>query len=130
MQQYTGSAKIGNYAIFAGGWEYNHGLTKKVEAYSSALVRNNNAEKLIMCTERRCVGTHTNNYAIFAAGSGGEYIHFNQDNAVVAYDSNLTQHSVSKTTLDIYNMRTSLDIDLSAGYTAKVKMIGGLYNES
>ena len=25
---------------------------------------------------------------------------------------------------------TSLDIDLSAGYTAKVKMIGGLYNES
>ena len=108
LQQYTGSAKIGNYAIFAGGWEYNYGLTKKVEAYSSALVRNNNATDLISCSQYKCVGTHTNNYAIFAAGAYGDYIHFNHDNEVVAYDSNLTQHNVSKTTLDIYNMRSSL----------------------
>ena len=129
LQQYTGSAKIGNYAIFAGGWEYNHGLTKKVEAYSSTLVRNNNVADLISCSRYKCVGTDTNNYAIFAAGATDNYIHFNRDNDVVAYDSNLTQHSVSKTTLNIYGMggsSVSVDKDTNGiNFNGKAIFYGG-----
>lgn len=110
LLQYTGSAKIGNYAIFAGGFNFNAGgAAKKVEAYSSTLVRNNNAADLISCSIYACVGTHTNNYAIFAAGTGNDNINFWDDDTVIAYDSNLIQHSVAKTSLNIMSYRRQYD---------------------
>lgn len=109
-REYMGSTTIGNYALFAGG--YNGSYSAVVDAYDATLTRKNVTN--LSTARSRLAGTTVGNYALFAGGRKGDYevsVDATSD-AVDVYDKSLTKLSnltlsvareeLTATTLDGY----------------------------
>jgi hypothetical protein len=80
------SAKVGSYAIFAGGYTDMVQATNAVDAYSSALVKS--SPSVLTVAMGRLASASVGNYALFAGGYNASY---SATNTVNAYNTSLTR---------------------------------------
>ena len=80
---YLAGASVGNYALFAGG--YNSGYKSEVDAYDSSLTRSTPTG--LSTARAYLAGASVGNYALFAGGNNSS----NDSSVVDAYDSSLTR---------------------------------------
>ena len=95
LRCYLAGASVGNYALFAGG--YNNGHISTVDAYDSYLTRYSPSS--LSTARYKLAGASVGNYALFAGGDGSNY-----SSVVDAYDSSLTRTTPTGLSLS----RTSL----------------------
>jgi len=81
---YLAGASVGNYALFAGGYDGST-YSSTVDAYDASLTRT--TPKALSSTREKLAGASVGNYALFAGGySGSTY-----RSTVDAYDASLTR---------------------------------------
>ena len=89
-KQDLAGASVGNYALFAGGYNNGTSSDSTVDAYNSSLTRS--TPSALRTARRNLAGASVGNYALFA---GGTTTNGSTDSTVDAYNSSLTRSTPS-----------------------------------